>query len=99
MEKTEKFDWLKYCFHAYFLTWIIGATLEIMYHNASPYMFGAVVVLMVTFSIGAMIELWNGGLSRMDKIMYTLEFIFVKILAAILFMVNRQKINKPAEPQ
>ena len=99
MEKTEKFDWLKYCFHAYFITWITGAIIEIRYHNSSPYIFGAVVVLMITFSIGALIEVWNGGLSRMDKIFYTLGFIFVNFLAAILFMVNRQKINKPAEPQ
>jgi hypothetical protein len=94
-----KFDWLKYCFHAYFLTWIIGAFIEIKYHNYSPYIFGAVIILMIAFSIGAMMEVWNGGLRRGEKITYTLGFIFINFLAAILFMMNRAKINQPAEPE
>jgi len=99
MEQTEKFDWLKYCFHAYFLTWIAGVLLEIKYHTSSPYMIAAVAILMLSFSIGAMREVWNGGLPRTEKIFYTLGFVLINFLAAILFMMNRTKINQPAEPE
>jgi len=62
-------------------------------------MIAAVAILMITFSIGALMEVWNGGLPRTDKIFYTLGFVLVNFLAAILFMMNRNKINQPAEPE
>jgi len=95
----EKFDWLKYCFHGYFLSWIVGVLYEIIYHNTNSFFLVTVIVLMLSFTIGAMMEVWKGGLRRGEKITYTLGFIFINFLAAILFMMNRNKINQPAEPE
>ncbi len=93
------FDWLKYCFHAYFLTWIAAVLLEMKNHSSSTYMLVAVAVLMLSFTTGALVEVWKGGLPRQQKITYTLGLILINFLAAILFMMNRNKINQPAEPE
>lgn len=99
MEKQENADWVKYSFHGYLSGWIGLLAYEIFFHN-TPIIFGIVVIsLMATFSIGALMEVWKGALPRTDKIFYTIGFILVNIFASILFMVNRNKINKPAESE
>lgn len=67
------FDWLKYCFHAYFLTWIAAVLVEMKTHISSPYMLVAVGVLMLSFTTGALIEVWKGGLPRQQKLCIPLD--------------------------
>jgi hypothetical protein len=67
-----KLDWIKYSFHAYIISWMIGISLKIMQYQFSDFYLLGILLLMILFSVGALLEIWNGNISKPEKIRYTI---------------------------